>query len=587
MPTTHQSRYTKDDDYESRPTGKIATVVQKLLKHDVRDYEALADIRRQFTDEQIVNEVYVEYKRKLYDIMKKARKFKERLLLKYHIQMPVHDIIKKATKYKKKAQLTDSEFNMFVKLILTERKYTGVYDLPNTKMSKTLGFGQFLTSVGKLNIKDKEMPILKDILDMYGQTTSLHRQVILQHLAYSDCSPEALTGKFKADKHNVYSYVHPIMAAMFLPKIPVLDEHMLIANIGYIIKCKHEGRPIMTKPDAELYWDMITDPNDLACDMESPIKDIKNRYDLQTRIWDDVMNLRQGRYYNNTMNNFLAAVEKCRTSIYDAPDLTYLSDEGSILRKILSAFSLRPTIVSTSRLYGSIRDPMYGSHVAAPGVTQLTTIPMITIRLPLEISGRPISISLEEGLYRPQWYVEDGVIIPKTQRIVHSRDIIFFYVNRRYQTVNLTRLRMPFNFSSLPATVAGWESLNTQMVTYDPVMRILNDTYRLRSVVLIEHSPAKKNLIIGCSAAIISPSMSDVTGRESESAFLYNPQAAGLKFRENGSDAEYRQNTPVTWLPMNRSLNGSHESFEYMTKTRGTIFMYEKYREGDHPLIKY
>ncbi len=108
----------------------------------------------------------------------------------------------------------------------------------------------------------------------------------------------------------------------------------------------------MTKPDFELYWDLITDPNESVCAIDSAIKDLRNRYVLQTKIWESVLNLRQGRYYQDNLQEFLMAVDNCKGNIIDCPDQTYVKDEGSILRRILAAFAIRPTIVRTTRLYG-------------------------------------------------------------------------------------------------------------------------------------------------------------------------------------------------------------------------------------------
>ena len=582
------SRNTKPSDFTKSLSSKESGEVMKLLKQDRHDgRDVLNYLRSKNLDENTINDIYVDYTKKYFQILKKAQKFKEHILNRYGFTMPVYDIIKKARKWKKKLGLTDSEFDVFVKMVITERKYVGLPSIPNTKMAKTLGFGQYLTSIGGLNISDKEMPILKQILDLWGQTGSLHKQLILQHLTYNSCAPESLVGK-KCKNDNIYSYIHPVLAALFIPKFSLLDEHMLIANIGEIVKCKRDKRPIHTKPDAELYWDIITDPNDHACNIDSAIKDLLGRYILQTKIWDCVFNLRQGRYYIDKAPDFLAAIENCRSSVYDAPDLTYLKDEGAILRRLLGAFSLRPTIVSTSRMYDFVHRMPYGSFGTTPlsiaNITQLTTIPMITIRLPIELTGQGISVDLQEGLSRPQWYVENGSIIPKVQKIIYSSGMLFFYINRRFQTINIARRRLPYNFVELPASVTGWEKLNTQIVNFDDTMTVLNDTYKLRSVVLIEHSPAKKNLIIGCSAAIIAAAGDDESARGSEdTAFLYNPQAAGLMFREGDV---YKRNTPVTEIPINPVLNNEIECFRSMASKRGTIFVYEKIREGSHPYIK-
>src|SRR5690606_38023480 len=124
------------------------------------------------------------------------------------------------------------------------------------------------------------------------------------------------------------------------------------------------------------------------CTMESAIKDIRNRFILQTKIWDNVLNLRMGRYYNEQLPAFKEAIEACRSNIYDAPDLTYVHDEGAILRRILGAFAVRPTLVATSKLYNVIgAHGLANLNNIATGLggqfTDVTTIPMITLRLPI------------------------------------------------------------------------------------------------------------------------------------------------------------------------------------------------------------
>jgi hypothetical protein len=491
---------------------------------------------------------------------------------------------------------------MFYNLAISDKDFGNSYNFPNTKMSKALGYGAALMTSNKLHIKENELSILQDIIRIYGETKTLHSQIVLQTLQYRDCAPEAISGELRTrndkphnlatDKHNFYSYVHPVIGALFIPSIKLLDEHMLIANLGYIVKCKNDGKPIMTKPDFELYWDLITDRNDHACSMESAIKDIKNRYILQKTLWECVLNLRQGRYYNDRLADFLLAIENCRSNVYDAPDLTYVKDEGTILRRLLSAFSLRPTIVSTTRLYGLIgQSPYtYGSagsasgQLTSSGITQVTTVPMVTLRLPLNISNKQMGVSLEEALTQPQWFVENKMIIPKSQQIMHSRDVLFFYVGRRFKTVNITRLNMPYNFSNLPMTIAGWEALNDHIVNYEPTMTIFNDTYNLRSVVIVDCSPTKKNLIVGCSAGIITK-RDWTSGRIRQDYLLYDPQGSAEMFK--GTGGEYVRNNPITTIPGYTSLNASDiggvESFSKRASTRGTIFVYEKSRDGNNP----
>lgn len=582
-------RNTNGDDsksYQKNP-GLINKEVSNLMKGNLNDIEAINRIRSKYKNPQMIESIFDEYKRRQRVIIKKARKFKQIIFDRYApFNLPFHEIIKKAKKYAKKFKMTDDEFQMFFNLAISDKNTMGIqYNLPNTKMSKALGYSAIYAATDKLNIKPEELNVLTDIIKLYGETKTLHSQIVLQSLTYKDCAAEALSGELRdkniaTDRHNFYSYVHPVIAALFIPKIKLLDEHILIANLGYIIKCKKDGNPIMTKPDLELYWDLITDPNDHACSMESAIKDLKNRFILQTHIWDSVLNLRQGHYYNDRLSDFLLAIENCRSNVFDAPDLTYQKDESTIIRRILNAFSIRPTIVSTTRLYGILGTNPYGfgtNPFSAAGLTAVTTVPMITVRLPLNLTKRNQAIDLQEGLSQPQWFVENNMIIPKTQNIIHSRDVLFFYVGRRFKTINIAHLNAPCNFHSLPMTIAGWESLNDQIVNYEPIMTILNDQYHLRSVIFVDSSPSKKNLIIGCSAGIIVP-RSHSMGRYQETHLIYDPQGSAIMVPDE--DGHYGRRNPISYVSGATPLNGA-DSFWKRATTRGTLFMYAKIDSKD------
>ena len=61
---------------------------------------------------------------------------------------------------------------------------------------------------------------------MHGQTKTLHQQVILQSLTYSDCGPEALLGTYDHKKDNSFSFIHPVLALLFLPRIKFIDHSL-------------------------------------------------------------------------------------------------------------------------------------------------------------------------------------------------------------------------------------------------------------------------------------------------------------------------------------------------------------------------
>lgn len=588
------NRDTRGDDYKNHQKDSTVTrEVEELLKDQANDVEAWRRLKAKYSNNsELMDKIFEAYKEKLSKIFKKAKRFKQIMYDRYGgLNLPMVELIRKAKKYQKKYRFSDEEFQMFIWLVMHDKTYKFAQTIPTTKMAKTLGYDAFFAATSsKLNAKPEEQAVVEEIVNKYGETKPLHAQILLQSLTYTDSAPEALSGEFDPKKQNPYAYIHPIIAALFIPRIKLLDEQMLMANIGYIVSQKANEKPIMTKPDFDLYWSMITDPNDTACTLNNAIMDLKNRFILQTHLWDAVLNLRQGKYYYSETSGlvrFMQALENCRNVVFDAPDLTYVRDEGTILRRLLSAFSLYPTYVSINRLWGLLIGTQYGypsSPYEASGYSHITRVPMITLRLPLNVTGSAGAVSLEEALTQPQWFVENKVIIPKALQIIHSNDVIFFYVGRRYQTVNIARLAVPYNFSNLPMTVTGWESLNEHPVNAPRTMTIMNDIYELRSVVLVEKASGHcKNLIVGSSAMIIVP-MNINTGRYEETCLLYDPQTSGIMIDETTS---YSRNKPITVIPSEAPFHttGGLQSFEQRSRTRGTIFMYQKITHNLNPFF--
>jgi hypothetical protein len=549
--------------------------VKDLIHSGMSDYEVVAKLRKDHpNDEDFVNKMFEAYKERMDFIRRKAGKFKTLVLSKYST-LPLPQVLEKAKKFKTKYEFSDDEFSSFINMVLSDKSFANnTMNVPTGAMSRTLGYNLDAFAGDRLRVKNNEMDVLQEILRLHAETKALHSQVVVQSLTYNDCSPEATTGVFRRERHNVYSYIHPVVAALFLPRIRYLDEHMLIANLANIVKCRHESKPIQTQPEFELYWDLITDPNEVACvtNRDSPMVDLRNRVQLQVKLWQSVMSLRQGNYYHESLTDLLVALDNCNNNIFDAPDFAYVKDEGTILRRLLGAFSLRPTIVSVKPFYG-VSAGNYSLNTMS--MVQVTTIPIITLRLPLNIQNKALTVHLNESLEQLQWYVENKMIVPKSQQIVYSRDVIFFYANRRYQSINFGTLNAPFNFTALPATVTGFETLNTTNINHSHRINIGDDWFVLRSVVLVERSSANKDLIIGSTAGIlVHPD--PATGRYETTALLYNPQAAGEKYLENGV---YTSLSPITWMDYNPKFNarpGCDETFTQCAQTRGSIYVYVK-----------
>lgn len=555
------------------PSRGYESEISKLINSNTTDYSVLSKLRQKHGDEKVVQAIFSAYKERTTFIKNKARKFKQLIIDRYsRYNLPFPELLKKAKKWQGKYKLTDDEFQMFVKLAMSEQSAINQrYTLPSTNMSRLLGHGPAMATGEKLNIKENELSVLQDILRIYGETKELHNQIVIQSMMYTDCDFTALAGKYDPNVHKInrFNHVHPVLAALFLPKIDVLDQHMLLANIANIVKNKHEGNPIMTKPEFELFWDLIWDPNDAVCSDNSPLVDLKNRAILQTRLWDCVLHLRQGKYYSDKFSEFMSALELCKNNVYDAPDMAFVKDEGTILRKLLSTFSLRPTMVSTTPVYNA----MGGMPTINPGsLTQVTFVSMVTLRAPLKNQGPVAPLDLTTALEQNQWFVENKTLVPKKQSLIFSRDVLFFYVNRRYQHVNVAQLQQPYNFNTLPATVSGFEKLNEHPVNADLNITLLGERYDLRSVVLVDYSAANEGLITGTSAMIRR--LPDFKNNIFDDKYIhYNPGMAGKTVVNKNRVTGVTE--PLHTVAMDVD-SGNHITFMGSIRKRGTIFVYVK-----------
>lgn len=550
----------------SGSAGDIDKEVHNLMKRNAdkskSSYSIIEDLKQKYKDDQIVDAVMNKFNEKLKRVKKIAEKIRDRLVAKYP-NLSMKEYIEKVSEYKKKYEFDDSEMTHILHLLFQQRSglaNSEVLDITHNEMSKALGFVPASYNFsGKMNVKQDELEQVQAILTIASATKELHSQVTLQSLIYEDVSLGAISGEADRTKINVFSFVHPVVAALFLPKIGFLDQHMLIASISNIVQQRWSGNELTTQPDYELYMDIATDPSESACNVGKikPFTDLLNRCNVQTKLWESVLNLRQGKYYTNDLSSFILAIDNCRSSVFDAADLAYVKDEGTIMRKLLSAFSIRPTIVSTAPLYGISSAT---SNIASLSATHITTICMITMRIPLTGAPGAATLSLNDALDQRQLYIHRRQMTVKTQQIMYSREILIFYIHRRFQSTNLARLTRPYQMAILPITMSAYERLHGSPVNFGFEMPVGNQLFSLKSIVAVETAPTDDNLIISCCAlvrtnvdsgtAVVKYSPLDLTGTK---PMVINP---------------------ITWVTMTDVRNSSVDSMYRIGSTRGTLFIY-------------
>jgi hypothetical protein len=576
---------------ESKKSGSIDDEVQRLLRKNGKiTSQDFMKLRSMYKDDEIVNKIQNSYIAKQSNILKKAKKFAELIREKYsQSQTPFHILLEKAHKYKVKYGLTDEEFSEFQRIY--EQELVGIKSVevvqPSTNLQKVLGniTLEYQGFASKLDVDDSKY--LQEIVNHNAVTKALHAQVLLQSLKYMDCDFEALSGSYDRNIHKIGDYVHPVIVALFLPKLKVVEEHFLFSNIANVVKCRYNGEPLLSRPDYELFYALTTDPNDVVCDSKSTVLDLLNRSRLQAQLWNSVLHLRNGQYYQPSFRDFINSVDTCKLNKQDTPDFVYGRFDGVILKRLLSAFSFRPTVVSTlPAIMNTVALNPYSMNVRP----QVTSVPMINMRIPPQLNGAQTPINLNSAIEQYQFFIENGQIVPRNTSLIWSRGVLIFYVDRRATSIKLNNQLEQFSMSRLPASIAGFERLNNRPVEFDENMYIgpqsneaekEKNKFSLRSVVFsevnVDSSGQETNYVIGSSALIryLGPEGNSQTAEY----ICYDPYAP---LGDQGGNSR---------SPMRKVFNGGQQApqndFGELAKTKGTIFIYASRADTDKVMELY
>jgi len=420
----------------------------------------------------------------------------------------------KARAHAKKHRLSEAEFAEFQRIY--EQELAGGNSpevlIPVTNMMKVLG-NVTPGADSHFRVDDADGRNLQEILKLNEMTRPLHAQVLLQAIQYQDMDPNAISNSvFNKDVHNVVDHVHPVIAALFLPKIKTLDEHFLYSNISGIVKTRYNHQPLTTRPDYELLYSLITDPNDVVCDTRTPVADLLHRANLQNQLWNSVLHLRNGQCFNPSLREFMGSVDVCRLNKYDNPDFVYGRHDGTILKRLFAAFSFRPTVVATLPVANLFSYNPYSQNLRPT----VTSIPMINVRLSnfanqaaqaaqaqgLNVPNVPST--LKDALTQTNQFIEGNVIVNRHTSVMYSREVLVFYVDRRSYAYELSR--SVYNVVRLPTSIAGFERINDVPLTIEAEIPVGGDTFSFVSAIVAEVNTTvntdKANYVVGSSALL-------------------------------------------------------------------------------------
>ena len=513
------SRRSKSNSGENTVDKEVANLFS--IKDKSQYNRALMSLRQKYRDDDLVNRIQQVFVMKHRMIVKGAKKFAEAFRKRYGANdIPYHQLLDKARAHAKKHKIGGDAFAEFQRMYEQELAGTSKANevvMPVTNLMKVLG--NISTDIeGSFNIPDEDYHYVNDIMMEWEVSRPLHAQTILQGLQYTDVGQTALIGIINRGTQNPGDHIHPVIAAMFIPKIDLFESHFLHSNIARIVRARCNQESLTTKPDYELFYNMVTDPNDIVCDNRAPMGDLLNRSRLQQHLWNSVLHLRNGQFYNPSFNEFIRSVDNCRLNKFDNPDFTYGRHDGTVIKRLLSAFSFRPTVIATIPITNVFIPNPYGQNIRPT----ITSIPMINVRLSspqyqpaaFGMTPQPVTTNtkLSNCLTQPQTFIEGNTLVSRISQVVYSREVLIFYIDRR---AHLLQFGQPFNISRLPSAIAGFEKINKTSIDFECSMNIKSspqstteETFCLRSVVIADVSTLTpttadpRNVVVGSSAFI-------------------------------------------------------------------------------------
>ena len=536
-------------------------------------------------------------------ISKMIKKFVERIENKYgHLDIP--ELIKKGMKHASKLGFTQSEKEAFKNYILnknTNVQYTPFQELGYSEMSKFLGFSEFVGQ--SLAISAVDQPALQEIARLYETSKLIHSGIRHNLVSYTSCDPNAMISSFDKDKDNLSLFIHPLIVALFLVRIKAIERRMLYSNIGRLVVQRSQmyfqrmdDKKINSKylnwnlslndlipgeleADLEFMWDIAKDPNSLDhFNDETPMANLLKRFSVQIELWKNVLSLRQGKFYARNSNysddNGIMGLHKVLSSYswtyFDSPDMYHVNDEGNLLRRLLAVFSFRPTLIQLSS-FGQ-RGLMGYSNLPSISKATFVNSPICNIRLPTTIIGTAAvggpAINLQSALSKSEWYIENKMLVPKNTSIIYSRSVLFFYINRRYQSP-LANVDMGFRYLSVPGTISGLTTINTAELAVTPDIVVGNDRFALTSVVVF-NPLLEEQLATGSSAMVVAGGAA--TG-PADRYYYYNPLDAGIMYAN--SSGKYVRNDPITRIRSHtHDADPDSPGFYNMARKYGTILVY-------------
>lgn len=572
--------------------NNINDEVDKIFKKhkDGLTQKEFMDLRNQYGDVEFADKVQKAYINEDNRVTKKAKKVVRVMKEKYgDKQLPYHYLLEKAAQFKRKYNFSDAVFSRFQEIY--EQELIGSKSkevlMPSTKMMKILGYLDLdYSKNSNKSLSDADARSIQEIIKLNSNPMfrDKQRQALMQSLTYKSAN---FYGQYKPELGDSTTgpLVHPVIAALFVNKFDILDKHFLYSNLANIVDCRYNNKPLEYITDIKLFNALVRDPNDILCNSHSPYTDLLARVKIQHCLWENVINLREGRYYRvPAFNMLLQELENCNLMSNGEKSVMYGNSDGTILKRLLNAFSFRPTVIyhmpkemDTRVVFNS--NPY--QQIIRPIVSNTS---LIHLKPPMQLDKNlpAPKIILTEALRQTQLIIEHGKMVLKETHITYSNGVLFFYVDRRQSKMHPTRLtgttfsNIDLNFTSgIPYSVINsYDTINDVEVIVQDSININNNEYYLKSVVCTETLPlAEGKEVIINSSTIFNESKDITQGGFNKNWYRYDP--IGL----NNTTLTSSINAPLALMNYDRSINNEIGT-NFLLKSRGIIYVYDLIDDG-------
>lgn len=406
------------------------------------------------------------------------------IFLKYHYaNMNYDEILERCKKIFESERLNTKEIELFHKIYAFMHKKSLYNQTQNKKMTDT--FGNIKPAVIQNNNykqNNENQQYIDEIMTIAKTNKNEFMRAVFQSNLYTNDEVTNLLfahnpsySEFVND--NVTCAIHPVIIALFALKINILDNRIIHTNLAKIIVDRLNNEPLRTKHDFEFYMDLITNQQQIVCDKFNTFADLKKRVNIQETLRDTIWNLRGGKLYDCKNISFLNTIDDCSLNPVESPIYNFIRDEGTVLRRILNVFCIKPTFVTTMPVFDLTRRTM--------PIHKMDKLSMINVNLPNQIvDSYNEPVDLKAGLDTPHWYYENGLIVPKKQNILYSKELLIFYVNRKFRSMPSVYNNV-YRYRRLPVSIGNHERINRHEVNYKFYQKVNQQLFRLQSVVCV------------------------------------------------------------------------------------------------------